>query len=87
MVELTQEQIELIGFAQLVSSVTRSLKNQADSILDHIWVNSPTMVISHQNLVRSTSDHNVLIANKAAKNINQGGQNIKKRVWKNLLPQ
>ena len=39
MVELVQERIESKGYKQLIKTFTRSMNDQTDSILDHIWVN------------------------------------------------
>ena len=87
MVELVQDKIEQEGFVQLVQEHTRSWHGQADSLLDHIWVNCPNMVQSHHNILNGASDHNIVEVVISCKNIVQGGFNIKKRLWKNFNKQ
>ena len=53
MIELVQNQIETMGFRQLVNSTTRSWQHQSDSTLDHIWTNCQGRIINHFNFDRS----------------------------------
>ena len=76
LVEIVQEKIESKGFRQLVKSYTRSMNDQVDSIIDHIWVNCELKVISHFNRIRSCSDHNVVGVIVSRKDIKVGGQNL-----------
>ena len=41
MVDKVKTDIETLGFHQIVEEVTRSWPDQPDSLLDHIWMNSP----------------------------------------------
>ena len=82
MVDSTKNTIEVSGFIQLITSITRAWSNQADSIIDHIWTNSADRVIKHDNEVRAASDHHVISVEIAMKDLKTGGQNIVKRMWK-----
>ena len=84
MIHLTQQEIESAGFTQVIDKITRSQINQNDSLIDHVWVNHPGRLLSHVNLVRENSDHNVIGANVTLKEIKTGGNNIIKRRWKNF---
>ena len=57
---MVKDQVEILGFCQLVEKVTRAWPGQPASIVDHVWTNSPTNIISVSNCVRGSSDHNVL---------------------------
>ena len=81
MVELVQNTIEVAGHTQIVSGITRCWKQQADSLIDHIWVNCNDLIIDHFNKVRSDSDHNLIGLNISLRKIKKGGQNIKKTKW------
>ena len=72
MVDLVQRRIELEGFSQIITGHTRSWPGQADSLLDHIWVNCPNRVVSHQNVVNGASDHNVVEVIVAGKDLVTG---------------
>ena len=84
MVDSTKNIIEVSGFIQLITSVTRAWSMQADSLLDHIWTNSADRVIKHGNEVRASSDHHVISVEIAMKELKTGGQNVVKRLWKNF---
>ena len=49
MIEAIKNDIETAGFIQLISRYTRSMSNQADSCLDHVWTNSSNKVSRHFN--------------------------------------
>ena len=82
MVELTQNRIEIEGFAQLISKHTRTWPGQANSCLDHIWSNCVSRIVSHKNVVNGASDHNYIEVTVAAKEVVTGGFNVRKRCWK-----
>ena len=84
MIEMVQTQIEAEGFSQIVNDITRSWRTQRDTILDHIWTNCGQRTIEHFNHPRGISDHNVIGMKVALGNINIGGQNIRRRKWKNF---
>ena len=84
MIHLTQQEIESVGFTQVIDKITRSQINQSDSLIDHVWINQPGRLLSHVNLVRANSDHNVIGANVTLKEIKTGGNNIIKKRWKNF---
>ena len=84
MVLLTQHEIESTGFVQVIDQITRSQSNQNDSLIDHVWINHPSKLLSHINMVRASSDHNVIGVNVTLKEPKTGGNNTIKRSWKNF---
>ena len=68
MVEKMKEEIKTIGFHQMVTEVTRSWSGQPDSLIDQCWVNAPQRIIVVKNLVRSFSDHNLVLVSFRTKN-------------------
>ena len=60
MTEMTKQQIELLGFHQLVRGDTRFCPNTVDSLVDHCWMNVPLKAASIRNISRARSDHNLL---------------------------
>ena len=60
MVEKTKTDIETAGFTHLVRDMTRCWVGQKDSAVDHIWTNVHNIIVSHSNIVRTDSDHNVI---------------------------
>ena len=84
MVTKVQEQIEVLGFTQMISGYTRRWRNQSDSLLDQIWSNCQHRVIRHFNQNRGESDHNLIGLEIATKDIMTGGSNVVKRSWKNF---
>ena len=79
MIEKTKEVIELIGFTQLVKMITRTWVDTADSIVDHIWTNAPERIRSHENQVRGTSDHNMIMTSFDTKVRNNICHEVRKR--------
>ena len=84
MIDAVKNDIETAGFIQLIRDYTRSMSNQADSCLDHVWTNSSHKVSRHFNNIKGESDHNLIGVDIATGNIRLGGQNIRKRNWKNF---
>ena len=73
MVELVQTEIEMEGFVQLVTGMTRQWRNPADSMLDHCWTNCEGRVLKCFNIVRGASDHNVVGLDISLVDIKIGG--------------
>ena len=82
MVDHTKTNIETTGFIQLITTPTRFCENQRPSLLDHIWTNQPNRIVNFNNIVRSSSDHNLTEVTLAAKDINLGGTTTRKRLEK-----
>ena len=61
MVEKMKNEIETLGFQQIVENFTRTWNDQPDATLDHIWINRIERVIYHRNVTRASSDHNLLV--------------------------
>ena len=60
LVQMMKDEIETMGFCQLIGKITRSWPGVPSSIVDHIWTDSPDSVMSHSNVLRTSSDHNVI---------------------------
>ena len=84
MTEMIQEDIETIGFVQLLTSHTRTGVNQADSLIDHVWTNRSDRVLSYFNDIRGDSDHNLIGLDVSKKDIKTGGFIIRRRAWNNF---
>ena len=82
MVERTQNEIETEEFVQMVTGFTRQWCHQADSLLDHCWVNCEQRVLKIYNVVRGNSDHNVVGLDVSVWDIKLGEQNTRRRSWK-----
>ena len=78
------EQIYPHGVQQCVRGPTHSWPGQPDSCLDLIYTNNPEKIGHTQELVRGSSDHKLIIANKKSKNIRDGTRYVKKRSYKNF---
>ena len=62
-----KNEIESIGFTQLVQGITRAWKGQRDSSIDHIWTNQPARITNISNIVRAHGDHNLILADVKVK--------------------
>ena len=60
MTEETKNEIETRGFVQIVEGITRTWEGQADSIIDHCWVNCLPRIMKVKNIVRAYADHNIV---------------------------
>ena len=79
LVQMIKTQIETIGFCQLVNKVTRKWPGQPSSIIDHLWTNSPGNIMSVSNLLRTSSDHNVISAIIRTKDRQEHSHDITRR--------
>ena len=86
MVNRTKEEIESAGFTQVIRGVTRTWKGQCDSLVDQCWVNNPNRIISHQNELRGSSDHNLITVLVRTKDRCQATQEVSNRMWRNFCP-
>ena len=87
MVDRTREEIETIGFTQVLKGHTRSWPGQADSMVDHCWLNKPQRLISSTNEDRSSSDHNYTSVFLRTKDKINQSQESHRRVWKFFDPE
>ena len=83
LVDLLKNEIETLGFYQQVDSITRSWKGQQDSIIDHVWTNSPGRIVFCKNLQRSFSDHHLQWVSYRTKNKIVNSHEFWKRERKN----
>ena len=84
MVDLVKEEIETLGFYQLVEGMTRCWNAQPDSLIDHCWSNVPQKLVYHKNVVRAFSDHNLIVENFRTKDRLENRHDIVKRLRKNM---
>ena len=57
---------------------------QADSLVDQVWINRPQRIVSHQNEVRGSSDHNLISILVRTKDRLVASQEVRKRSWKDF---
>ena len=84
MVDKVKEEVETLGFNLIVQGFTRTWPGVPDSLVDHCWMNSQNRLIYYRNIVRSFSDHNLLIVSFRTKNKNMDKHDIVKRERKGL---
>ena len=84
MVDKVKDQIETAGYHQLIQGVTRTWPGQPDTCLDQCWTNVPGRVIYHRNIVRSASDHNMILVSIRTKNRVEDKHEIVKRERRNM---
>ena len=81
---MVKNEMETLGYCQVIKGITRSWENQADSLVDQSWTNSQGSIISHFNEVRSFSDHNVIGVVIRSKDRVENGHEVERRSWKKL---
>ena len=79
MTEDTKNEVETENFTQIIETPTRFWTNQADSIIDQIWVNTPEKVLKHKNMKRAVADHNMIQITYRLKGNNIRNNEIMKR--------
>ena len=80
--ERTKDEIESLGFTQVITGVTRTWPWQQDSLLDQCWLNKPDRLISYSNEVRGISDHNYISVVLRTKDNPDRGHEVQRRSWK-----
>ena len=86
MVELVKNEVETLGYHQMVNEVTRSWPGQPDSLIDQIWMNKPEKMIYYRNIQRTYSDHNMIFVSVRRKLKNEDRHDFIKRDLKNFDP-
>ena len=86
MIERTRDNIETLGFLQVIRGHTREWRGQVDSLLDHCWLNKPERLISTTNTTRGKSDHNYISVILKTKDKIENNIEVRKRVWRNFCP-
>ena len=79
MIDMIKTQLETLGFAQLVTGVTRTWKGQTSSLLDHCWTNCGPRIASCRNIIRGYSDHNLVEVICRLKGLNKAPKEMIKR--------
>ena len=72
------------GFAQLVTTVTRTWKGQEPSCLDHHYTNHPEKVSNVNAYFTGASDHKIIIATRYTKAAVEKPRFIRKRSYKDF---
>ena len=86
MVDKVKEEVETLGFNQIIQGFTRTWPGVPDSLVDHCWMNCQNRLIYHRNIVRTFSDHNLLIVSFRTKTKNLDRHDIIKRERKGMDP-
>ena len=84
LVQKVKDEIETLGFAQLIKTITRAWPGQPSSLVDHLWTNAPDSVMSTNNAVRASSDHNVISAILRTKDRREHVHDTRRRNMKNF---
>ena len=87
MVQRMKDVLESAGHVQIIRGMTRCWPGQSDSLVDQCWVNRPNRVISQQNEVRSSSDHNNISVLVRTKDRMTATQEVLKMTWKDFSPE
>ena len=84
MVDKVKQEVETLGFYQLIEGFTRCWNEQPESLIDQCWVNIPQKLIYMKNIVQAFSDHNLIIVCMRTKDRQKDRHEIVKRVRKNF---
>ena len=87
MVNTVKNNIEVLGFAQIVTGITRSWPGQASSLLDQVWTNCGTRIVSCRNIVHGASDHNLVELTLRTKGSHKSPREVIKRQRQNFDPE
>ena len=61
MIDQVKEEVETLGFVQLVKGPTRFWPGTRPSLVDHFWTNCPDKIVYCKNVTSSVADHNIVI--------------------------
>ena len=87
MLKNLERELAELGWAQLVKQNTHfSNRNGAvsESLIDHIWTNSPVKVIKYGQEEMATSDHQLVWVDRSSRNLVEKVKETEKRLMKNL---
>ena len=87
MLKNLEKELAELGWAQLVQQNTHfSNRNGAvsESLIDHIWNNSPVKVLSCGQEEMATSDHQLIWVDRSSKNLVEKVKETEKRMMKNF---
>ena len=84
MVDMIKNKLETKGFSQHIKGPTHFWPNRQDSLIDHVWANSPELIISVRNITNSIADHNVIELNVCLKGKCNTSKEIIRRVRTNF---
>ena len=83
MVNLVKDQIEPLGYQQLVIGATRFWPSHRDSLLDQCWSNCINRILSVKNIPSGGSDHNLIEVKIKIKGKITSNKEVRKRIKKN----
>ena len=84
MTEKIKNEIEIEGYSQLVTGYTRTWPGQVSSLLDQCWTNCSNRIVSCRNIVRATSDHNLIEVVIRVKGVNSAPREAIRRQRSNF---
>ena len=84
LVKLVKDNIETLGFGQVISTMTRHWPGTPSSLVDHLWTNTPGCILAHHNSNNTPSDHNILTAILRSRDRKENSQVLISRDRKNL---
>ena len=84
LINMVKNKLEVRGFNQLVSGPTRFWPNCEDSLVDHVWTNTPDMIISVRNITDSVADHNIIEMNLRLKGKCSTNKEVIRRIRTNF---
>ena len=84
MIEKTKENVETLGFVQMVQGPTRFWNDTAPSLLDQVWANKPNRIHQCRNITRAVADHNLIETIVNMKTDPRQNIEIRKRKWNQL---
>ena len=75
------------GVATAASTTTSKFwPNVDDSLIDHLWTNSPALVLSTRNIINSVADHNLIELVLRLKGRHTSPREFIRRCWNNFHP-
>jgi hypothetical protein len=84
MIKLVEEDLCTLGFVQTIKGATRSWPGDQDTLIDQVWTNCSDRLQETRNIVRASSDHNVVAAKVKDRKQNLEAHPVRKRSLKNF---
>ena len=84
MVTDTKDNIETLGYMQIVEGATRFWKDTSPSLIDQVWCNNVQNIVHCKNMVRAVADHNIVETVVRLKGRIEIKLESRQRKWKEL---
>ena len=82
MMNLVKQEIETLGYSQVVKKATRFWPNTEESLIDQIWTNRLDRISNIINQPRTVGDHNLIGCQISLKEVVYNNHNSIRRNWK-----